>query len=448
MLMTTAVNSVNNDNVRKALVRFAVPYMVAAFLQTLYGLVDLFVVGLFNTATTTTAVALGSQIMHMITVIILGLVLGITVQAGNFSGAGDKESIRKVIGTSLIFFAIIALAFTLVICCFNDFWIRLVLTPAQAVKETRQYLLICGLGVPFIFAVNIFSGIFRGLGDSKRPMYAVIVACFVNIILDFVFVGGFKMGAAGAALATVCGQFFSCIAVYYLFSKNCSEYKPTLKNCSIDRFILKKVIFVGIPVALQDGFIQVAFLVITVIANARGLIDSAAVGVVEKLICFFFLVPSAFMSAISALTAQNMGAGNRQRAKETLKYGLIISVSWGLFIALINQFIPHIFVSIFTRDELVRAAGAVYLRAYSIDTVMAAVHFCFSGYFCGDQKSYISFLHNIISVLLIRIPGSYFASKLFADTLYPMGLAAPTGSAVSALICIGFYIYYLKKEKE
>ncbi|MCQ2519679.1 MAG: MATE family efflux transporter [Lachnospiraceae bacterium] len=441
-------DTVSNENVKKALVRFAIPYMIAAFLQTLYGLVDLFVVGLFNTATTTTAVALGSQIMHMITVIILGLVLGITVQAGNFSGAGDKDSIKKVIGTSLVFFAGIAVIFTLIICCFNGFWIRLVLTPAEAVKETRQYLLICGLGVPFIFGVNIFSGIFRGLSDSRRPMYAVIVACFVNIILDFVFVGGFNLGAAGAALATVFGQLFSCIAVYYLFSKNCSTYKPSLKNCRIDRFILKKVVFVGIPVALQDGFIQIAFLVITIIANARGLIDSAAVGVVEKLICFFFLVPSAFMSAISALTAQNMGAGNRQRAKETLRYGLIISVSWGLFIALINQFIPQVFVSIFTRDELVRAAGAVYLKAYSFDTIAASVHFCFSGYFCGDQKSYISFLHNIISVLLIRIPGAYFASKFFTDTLYPMGLAAPVGSAVSALICIGFYIYYIKKEKK
>lgn len=439
--MSTNITSANQhtESVIYTLIKFAIPYMVAAFLQTLYGLVDLFVVGLKGTAATTTAVSLGSQIMHMATVIILGLVLGITVQVGNSHGAGEQSEIKKTIASSSIFFAIVAIVLTAAFTALNPQLVKLVLVPDEAITQTSEYLFICGLGIPFIFAFNIISSIFRGLGDSKRPMYAVISACLVNVILDFVLVCGLGLGASGAALATVIGQFASCIVIYALYRKNCSDIRLASHDLRIEKKSISKVIFVGIPVALQDGFIQIAFLVISVIANTRGLIDAASVGVVEKLISFFFLIPSAFMSAISALTAYNMGARNISRARATLKYGLIITVSWGIFISLINQFIPEVFVSIFTKDTAVRIAGATYLMAYSFDTLFAAIHFCFSGYFCGIQKSYISFLHNIISVLFVRIPGAYLASILFADTLYPMGLAAPAGSLVSAIICIIFY---------
>lgn len=442
------MNSIYEGHAGKVLVKFAIPYMIAAFLQTLYGLVDLFVVGLYNTATTTTAVSVGSQIMHMMTVIILGLVLGITVQVGNSLGAKNFDKIKRVIGTSVLFFGIVAAVFAVIMIVFNAAIVKLVLTPVEAVEETKGYLLICSIGIPFIFAFNIVSGILRGLGDSKSPMYAVVSACVVNVILDFLFVGGFGMGAKGAAAATIMGQLASFLAVYFLYKKDYKEYRLDISEIRIEKDILRQIIFVGVPVALQDGFIQVAFLVITVIANSRGLVDSAAVGVVEKLICFFFLVPSSFMSAISAITAQNIGAGKLQRARDSLRWGLIITVGWGIFIGLINQFIPDVFVGIFTKDELVKMAGAVYLRAYAVDTAFAAIHFCFSGFFCGAQKSYISFLHNLISVLFIRIPGSYLASVCFPTTLLPMGMAAPAGSLVSAFICIGFYYATCREDRK
>lgn len=216
----------------------------------------------------------------------------------------------------------------------------------------------------------------------------------------------------------------------------------------MDRDVISQILKVGAPIACQDGLIQVAFIVITVIANSRGLTVSAAVGIVEKLIGFLFLVPSAFLSAISTITAQNMGADKPERARASLRYGLIITVCWGILCALYNQFLPHTMVGLFTKDAAVLAAGCAYMRSYSVDAVFAAIHFCFSGYFCGDQKSVISFIHNIASILLVRIPGAYFASICFPDSLYPMGWAAPLGSLLSALICIGFYLYYRKKEKK
>ncbi len=219
-------------------------------------------------------------------------------------------------------------------------------------------------------------------------------------------------------------------------------FRVTRREVRADRESISQILKVGAPIACQDGLIQVAFIVITVIANSRGLVVSAAVGIVEKLIGFLFLVPSAFLSAISAITAQNMGAHKPERARASLGYGLAITMGWGALCALYSQFLPQTLVGLFTRDAAVLAAGCAYLRAYSFDTLFAAVHFCFSGYFCGDQKAGISFLHNITAILLIRIPGAYLAGVYFPDSLYPMGWAAPLGSLLSALICVGFYLYF------
>ena len=440
-------NNLTTGSVGKTMVLFALPYLLSCFMQTFYGMADLFVVGLYNGSETTTAVSVGSQVMHMLTVIIVGLAMGATVRIGRAVGAKDETGAKKTVGTTVIFFAGFSVVITVILLLLTKKVTNVMMTPAEAVKETNAYLAICFAGIPFITAYNVISSIFRGAGDSRRPMYFVGVACVVNIVLDFVFIGYFGMGAAGAALGTVCGQAVSVVVSFFVMRKQNFGFTVTKSDIRLDRGDLGQILKVGFPIAMQDGLIQVAFVVITIIANSRGLIAATGVGIVEKIISFMFLVPSAFLSAISAITAQNMGAGKPERAKASLRYGLIITVSWGILCALYNQFLPHTLVGLFTKDLAVLAAGSAYLRSYCFDTVFAAVHFCFSGYFCGDQKSVISFIHNIASILLIRIPGAYFSSKWFPDTLYPMGWAAPLGSLLSALICMGFYIYFERKKK-
>ncbi len=440
-------NNLTTGNVGKTMVLFALPYLLSCFMQTFYGMADLFVVGLYNGSETTTAVAVGSQVTHMLTVIIVGLAMGATVRIGRAVGARDEKAARKTVGTTVIFFAVFALIITILLLLFTAPITRVMMTPAEAVTQTKTYLAVCFAGVPFITAYNVISSIFRGAGDSRRPMYFVGIACVVNIVLDFVFIGYFKMGAAGAALGTVCGQAVSVVVSFLVMRKQNFGFVVTGKDIRLDKEDLGQILKIGFPIAMQDGLIQVAFMVITVIANSRGLVASTSVGIVEKLISFMFLVPSAFLSAISAITAQNMGAGKPERARTSLRYGLVITVTWGILCCIYNQFLPQTLVGLFTKDMAVLAAGCAYLRSYSFDCVFAAIHFCFSGYFCGDQKSIISFIHNIVSILLIRIPGAYFTSKWFPDTLYPMGWAAPMGSLLSALICIGFYIYFQRKNK-
>lgn len=439
-------NNLTQGSVGKNLISFALPYLLSCFMQTFYGMADLFVVGLYNGSETTTAVSIGSQVMHMLTVIIVGFAMGTTVRIGRCVGAQDDPGVKKTVGTSVAFFAGFAVLVTAVLLSGVRGIVKVMLTPEKAVSETITYLAVCFAGIPFITAYNVISSIFRGAGDSRRPMYFVGIACVVNIVLDFVFIGGFGLGAAGAALGTVCGQTVSVAVSLLMMRVGNIGIHIRFKDIRPDREVVSQILKVGAPIALQDGLIQIAFIVITVIANSRGLTASAAVGIVEKLIGFMFLVPSAFLSAISTITAQNMGANKADRARRSLYYGLAITVAWGCFCALYNQFLPHTLVGSFTKDEAVLAAGCEYLRSYAFDCVFAAVHFCFSGYFCGSQKSMISFVHNITAILLVRIPGAWLASVWFPDTLYPMGWAAPIGSLLSALICVGFYVCFRKKE--
>lgn len=439
-------NDLTTGSVSKTVILFALPYLLSCFMQTFYGMVDLFVVGLYNGSETTTAVSIGSQVTHMLTVIIVGLAMGSTVKIGRAVGAKDERSAKKAIGTTVIFFIFFAAAITIILTLLTRPITNIMMTPYEAFDETAIYLLICFAGIPFIVAYNVISSIFRGTGNSKQPMYFVAVACITNIVLDFLFIGTFGLGAAGAALGTVCGQAVSVFAALFVLFKKGLGLQIAKSDFRIHKSILTDIIKVGVPIALQDGFIQIAFIVITVIANSRGLIMATSVGIVEKLIGFMFLVPSAFLSAISAITAQNLGAGKKIRAKQALRYGLLITVVWGIICVVYNQFLPQTLVGLFTKDNAVVMAGCDYLRAYAFDCLFAAIHFCFSGYFCGSQKSGISFLHNIISIIAVRIPGAYFASLWFPDTLYPMGLTAPLGSLLSALICVVFYLYYNHKD--
>lgn len=441
-----AVKNLTTGNVKKTMVIFALPYLLSCFLQTFYGLVDMYVVGLYNGAETTTAVAIGSQVMHLLTVMIVGLAMGVTVELGRAVGANDYKKATRAVDTSIYFFIGLALLLMVAVTSMSKPLTSLMMTPPEARASTQMYLVICGLGLPFVVAYNLISSIYRGIGDSRSPLIFIAIACVVNVILDFLFVGYLHLGARGAASATIMAQAVSVIFSLVMLKKKGLGFETSKDRTRFHGDSFRSIIGVGLPVALQDGFIQVAFIVITVIANSRGLIVSTSVGVVEKIICFLFLVPSAFLSAISAITAQNMGAGKKDRARESLRFGLWVTVSWGMLCFILCQIMPDVMVGWFRSEPEIIEAGSQYLRAYSIDCVMAALHFCFSGYFCGDQKSGISFLHNLISVIFFRIPGTYLAVTLFPNTLYPMGLAAPIGSFVSFLICLGFYVYYLRRE--
>ena len=442
--------NLTTGSVFKNVILFSLPYLLSYFLQTLYGMADLFIIGQYDGVASTTAVSVGSQIMHMITVMIVGLAMGTTVSIAQAIGANNKKPASEAIGNTVVLFMGVAVAGMVLLLLFVHPIVSVMSTPAEAVGGTVTYLTICFIGIPFITAYNVISSIFRGMGDSKSPMYFIAVACATNIVLDYVFMGIFKLGPAGAALGTTISQAISVLVSLTVILRRKSvvlikaDFKP-------HRPVMGKIVLIGIPIAVQDGLIQVAFIVITIIANQRGLNDAAAVGIVEKIMSFLFLVPSSMLSTVSALGAQNIGAKKPERAIETLRYAVLIAVGFGILATIAVQFTAGSIVSLFTDGSTSEGAdvirlGSQYLRGYIFDCIFAGIHFSFSGYFCACGKSGLSFLHNILAIILVRIPGVYLTSRMFRTTLFPMGLATAAGSLLSVLIClIAFYVIYHKK---
>ena len=422
---------------------FALPYFLSYFLQTLYGMADLFIAGQFNSADVISAVAIGSQVMHMFTVIIVGLAMGGTVLIGQAVGAKDGRKASKVTGNTITIFAFVAVFTTLLLLVLCPQIVNVMATPEESVNETLDYLRICFTGIPFIIAYNVIASIFRGIGDSKSPMIFVAISCVLNIGLDYLFIGAFGMKAAGAAFATIISQAISVVISILAVIKLNTGIKISKSDLSLEKSTAGGILKIGLPVAAQDGFIQISFLIITIIANNRGLKISAAVGIVEKIISFLFLVPSSLLSTVSAISAQNLGAGQIDRADKTLFAGLAIGCGYGILIAVLFQFFASPFLSLFTHDSEVIEFGSQYIKSYVFDTLFAGLHFCFSGYFCALGKSFISFVHNFFSIVLVRIPGAYIASKFWPETLYPMGFAPALGSLLSVLICaVAFFVLH------
>ena len=439
--------NLTTGSVFKNIVIFSLPYFLSYFLQTLYGLADLFIIGQYEGIASTTAVSVGSQVMHMLTVMIVGLAMGTTVSIGRAVGAGDKKRMSACVGNTVTLFMLVSVVLTAALVLLVDPIVSVMSTPAEAVDGTVRYLTVCFIGIPFITAYNIISSIFRGMGDSKSPMYFIAVACAANIALDYLFMGAMRLGPVGAALGTTLAQAIS-VLVAFIAIRCRRSVAVSRADLRPRRDVMGQILSIGVPVALQDGLIQIAFILITVIANLRGLTDSAAVGIVEKLISFLFLVPSSMLSTVSAIGAQNIGAGDYGRAKQAMWYAIGIAVGFGIIVCILFQFIAEPVVGLFTSDEGVIAAGGQYMHGYIFDCLFAGIHFCFSGYFCACGKSMISFIHNISGVALVRVPGAYLMSKMFPATLLPMGLATAAGSILQVLICIVAYRIICRRGKD
>lgn len=342
-------NDLTTGSVFRNVVSFSLPYLLSYFLQTLYGMADLFIIGQFEGVASTTAVSIGSQVMHMLTVMLVGLAMGATVSIAQAAGGGDKKRTASAIGNTVTLFMLLSLALTALLLALRGGIVSIMSTPEEAVQGTLAYLTVCFIGIPFITAYNIIASIFRGLGDSKSPMYFIAVACVVNIALDYYFMGTLHLGPAGAALGTTLSQAVSVLvslAVILkrrLISVRRADFRP-------QRAVMGKLLQIGVPVALQDGFIQVSFVIITIIANRRGLTDAAAVGIVEKIIGFLFLIPSSMLSTVSALGAQNIGAGKPERARLTLRYAAMIACSFGIAVVILIQFIAEPLVGLVTPE--------------------------------------------------------------------------------------------------
>ena len=429
------------------LLSFAFPVLVALFLQSMYGAVDLLVVGQFASPIDVSAVSTGSQIMFNITTVITGLAMGITVLVGQRIGEKRPEQAGAVIGNGICLFGVVALMVTVLMVIGAERVATIMHAPKEAYQQTVSYIRICSAGAVFIVAYNLLGSIFRGIGDSKMPLITVAIACVVNITGDLLFVAGLHLGATGAAIATVMAQAVSVVLSLLIIKRRPLPFVMKRSDIRFGKQNIAKILSLGMPIAFQEFLVGISFLVLLAIVNSMGVIASAGVGVAEKLCGFIMLVPSSFMQAMSAFVAQNMGARKPERANKALFYGIGASLTAGVFLFYLGFFHGDLLAAIFAKDADVVLAAADYLKSYAIDCIFTAFLFCFIGYFNGCGKTFFVMLQGIIGAFCVRIPVAFFISKSAGVTLFKLGLATPCSTVVQIFLCIMYFFLNKNKKK-
>lgn len=437
-----------NGTILSPLLRFAGPVLLALFLQAMYGAVDLMVVGKFAGTADISAVSTGSQAMQLVTTMIVGLTTGVTVLLGQKIGEGRPDEGGRVIGSAICLFVCIALGLMALLVSLTSPLCSLLQAPAEAFTPTVQYVRICASGTLFIVAFNVIGSVFRGLGDSKMPLITVAIACVCNIAGDLLLVDVFQMGAAGAAWATVFAQAVSVILSMFVIARRKLPFTFSRSQLQFDRVLTSGILRLGLPIALQDVLVGISFLVILAIVNSLGLLQSAGVGIAEKVCAFVMLLPSAFSQSVSAFVAQNIGAGKPERAKKALRYSVIVSLCISVFVFYFNFFHGDLLAGIFANERAVIAEAADYLKAYAIDCLLTSFLFCFVGYFSGLGKTVFVMAQGIAGAFGVRIPISFFMSKLPNVRLFYIGLATPCSTIVQVILCLFYYVYLAHKNKQ
>ena len=445
--MTNDKADFTQGNILKKLVAFMMPVLGALILQAAYGAVDLLVVGRFGSTSGLSAVSTGSQVLNLVTFVVIQFAMGITVLIARYLGEKRPERIGAVIGGGAVVFTMMSVALFIAMVGFARPISVLMQAPAEAVDLTASYVRICGAGIFFIVAYNLLSAIFRGLGDSKSPLLFVLVACIVNIIGDLILVAGLHMDAAGAAIATVTAQALSVVFAVMLLLKKDLPFAITKKDFRLNPQC-RKFLKIGLPLALQEFLTQISFLALCAFVNRLGLEASSGYGVACKIVNFAMLVPSSLMQSMASFVSQNIGAGKKKRAKQSMFTGIGVGLAVGCVVFVLVLFKGDVLCSAFSTDAAVIRNGFAYLKGFAPETLVTAILFSMVGYFNGNNKTVWVMTQGLIQTLLVRLPLAYFMSIQTNASLTKIGLAAPVATTVGIVLNVGFFIYLNQAEQK
>lgn len=438
--MTNDQSDFTQGSILKKLVTFMMPVLGALILQAAYGAVDLLVVGRFGSTSGLSAVSTGSQVLNLVTFVVIQTAMGITVLIARYLGEKKPEQIGSVIGGSAIVFTIISVVLFVVMVGFARPISILMQAPTEAVDLTITYVRICGAGIFFIVAYNLLSAIFRGLGDSKSPLLFVLVACIINIFGDLALVAGLHMDAAGAAIATVAAQACSVVFAVILLMKKQLPFEITKKDFRLN-IQCQRFLEIGLPLALQEFLTQISFLALCAFVNRLGLEASSGYGVACKIVNFAMLVPSALMQSMASFVSQNVGAGKLKRARQSMLTGIGVGLVVGCFVFALVMLKGDVLTGFFSTDEAVIQNGFAYLKGFAPETIVTAVLFSMIGYFNGNNKTVWVMTQGLIQTLLIRLPFAYIMSIQPNASLTMIGLAAPVSTMVGIILNVGFFTW-------
>ena len=445
--MSTYNESLTQGSVAKGLLKFAIPVLLANILQIVYSTTDLIIVGRFATTADVSGVSTGSMTMGILTMAMVGLVMGVTVLIGHMAGARDETGIRRAVGTSIVFFILFTVAAMIPLIALNRWLVDVMNAPPEAVEQSRSYLLICSAGTPFIVGYNLFGSMIRGFGDSKTPLKFVGLSCAINVILDYVLIRWLHMGAAGAAVATVAAQGVSLVFSAIHVFRHTFGFRLQLRDLRIHGPSLRRLLKVGVPQSLQEVLVQISFMIITALINRMGLAQSAAGGVGEKIIIYLTMPSAAISSSVATMASHCLGAGKRSRAERCLAIGVFCAFCIGIVTHLVARFFGAELASIFTKDRDVVYHTALYLTTYTLDTMLTAFVFPTNSYLASCGYSVFAMAHSLVTTFLVRVPLAVLFSRRPGATLMDIGWAAPISSLASIVLCVLFLLLYVRRRK-
>lgn len=435
----------------KKLTGFMLPVLAALILQTMYGAVDILVVGWFGTEVSISAVSTGSTLINMIVFILSGFAMGVTVLMGRYIGERNERRLGRVIGGAVVTFAVIAAVLTFFLLGFAPLLAQMVQAPPEAFDQTITYIRICGGGIVFIIGYNLISSIFRGIGNSRLPLLFVGIACVCNIAGDLLFVAVFHWDVAGAACATVLAQALSLVLSLLVCRKIKLPFSVTRQDFVFSGEV-KKFISLGLPIAFQEFLTQFSFMCLLAFVNGMGsteeirLASSSGYGIANKIVAVVMLVPSALMQSMSSFIAQNVGAGKERRAQKSMGFGMMLGGGIGIAMTAAAFFGGQTLASIFTDNVAYQLKAAEYLQGFSLEAIITSILFSFIGYYNGHNQTLFVLLQGMAQSFLVRLPMAYAMSEMMKDSLVYIGAAAPAATFFGIIINLIYYVIFSKKE--
>ena len=438
-------NDLIYGNIGKAILLFVLPLIAGSLIQQLYITVDAIIVGRFAGKVGLAAIDSVNTLFKFPINFMNGLASGATIIISKYVGARDKEnlhcSIRTALTVAMVLGAISSIAGILLSPCF----LKVMRVPADIHGATLTYCRIYFGGLWSLILYNMAAGILRAFGDSKRPLYVLILSSLINVVGDFLLVGVFGMGVAGAAIATVMAQAVSVVLAIIILKRKKYDFKIQKQDFRINKQC-KRFIIVGLPLALQEFLTQMSFLALCAFINKLGLEASSGYGVACKIVSFAMLVPSALMQAMASFVSQNVGAGKHKRAKQSMLTGMGVGLVVGVIVFSCVWNFGDILTSVFTTDTAVIQKGADYLIGFAPETIVTAIMFSMVGFFNGYEKTVWVMTQGLIQTLLVRLPLAYVMSIQPNASLTKIALAAPIATCCGILLNVMFYFVFFKKQ--
>lgn len=438
--MQSKVMLMTEGPIYSKIIKFALPIFVGNLFQQLYNIVDSLIVGNFLGKESLAAISSTGSMIFLLVGLFSGIFSGAGVVISRYFGAGENKQVQRAIHTTVGFGLIGGVILTILGSLFAPQILRIMGTPELVLPKAITYVRIYFAGILTVVMYNTASGIFQAVGDSKRPLYFLMISAVINVVLDLLFVVVFNMGIGGAAIATVIAQAISAILAFTHLMRTHEIYKVSVKKIKIHKDMLKEILRLGIPSGVQNSVIGLANMVVQTNINAFGTTAVAACGAYSRIEGFAFIPITSFAMSMTIFIGQNLGAGKYERAKKGTYFGIGVSTILAEIVGLVFFIAAPNLIALFNNDPQVIANGTLQARTIALFFFLLAFSHCIAGILRGAGKSMIPMMVMLTCWCIIRVIYVTVATHFIPD-IQVIFWAYPITWSLSSII---FLIYYLK----